>query len=68
MRDDARNWEALLARLFVDEELRARFKRDPKAVALEFGLEASTTDAFADTDWIGLDLAAGSYRRKRERR
>jgi hypothetical protein len=67
MRDSAQSLEALLARLFVDEELRTRFKRDPKSVGREFGLDESSLAALADADWVGLDLAARSYSRKRAR-
>lgn len=67
LRDEAQSWECLLARLFVDEELRARFKRDPKLVGREFGLDESAVAALADIDCVGLDLAARSYQHKRAR-
>jgi hypothetical protein len=65
MRDPAQSWECLLARLFVDAELLARFKRDPQSVGREFGLDESALAALADADWVGLDLAARSYSHKR---
>jgi hypothetical protein len=65
MRDEAQSWESLLARLFVDEELRRRFKLDPHRVGKEFGLDESALAAIAGTDWVGLDLAARSYHHKR---
>jgi hypothetical protein len=67
MRDSAQNWESLLARLFVDEPLRARFKQDPTLVGREFGLDESALASLADADWVGLDLAARSYSHKRKR-
>jgi hypothetical protein len=66
--DDAQRLESLLARLFVDEELRARFKQDPDCVGKEFGLDGSALVALANADWVGLDLAARSYAHKRTRR
>ena len=68
MRDEAQSWENLLARLFVDEELRARFKADPTCVGKEFGLDDRALAAFANADWVGLDLAARSYAHKRTRK
>ncbi len=65
MRDEAQSWENLLARLFVDVELRARFKREPGSVGAEFGLGEAALVALANTDWVGLDLAATSYSHKR---
>ncbi|HTU67396.1 MAG TPA: hypothetical protein VMF52_15720 [Steroidobacteraceae bacterium] len=67
MRDPDVLGEELLARLFTDAEFRARFRRDPAGTGREFGLDAASIDAFARADWIGLDLAARSYQRKRER-
>jgi len=68
MRDPAQSAETLLARLFTDESLRARFKLDPRAVAREFGLDDAEIAAFASADLVGLDLAADSYSHKRSRR
>jgi hypothetical protein len=68
MRDPSYAWESLLARLFTDNAFRARFTRDPMNVGRELGLDASALAAFADADWVGLELAARSYERKRTRR
>lgn len=68
MRDLAQQQEVLLARLFVDQKFRARFKIDPVAAARELGLDESAVAAFANADWVGLDLAARSYTKKREGR
>lgn len=65
MHDVDQRWEILLARLFVDAELRARLRADPGAVAGEHGLDAGALASFAGADWAGLDLAARSYRHKR---
>ena len=65
MRDPAQACEALLARLFVDEALRARFEREPRRVGEEFGLDEASLAVLANTDWVGLDLAAKSYAHKR---
>jgi len=68
MRDVAQSWESLLARLFVDAELRARFKRDPACVGREFGLDERALAALTNADWTGLDLAARSYAHKQAQR
>ncbi len=65
MRESDQGWEILLARLFTDAQLRARFKRDPRAVGEEFGLDESALTAVENADWVGLDLAARSYAHKR---
>jgi len=68
MRDEAQRWESLLARLFVDAELRARFRREPTRVGMEFGLDESALASLANADWVGLDLAARSYAHKQTER
>jgi hypothetical protein len=68
MRSEARNWEALLARLFVDPPLRARFRAEPEAVGREFGLDERAMASLGTIDWVGLDLAAESYSNKRAQR
>jgi putative modified peptide len=65
MHDSARASEDLLARLFTDEEFRARFKQDPQGVGRELGLDEAALAALEQTDWVGLDLAARSYSHKR---
>ncbi len=66
MRSSAQACEDLLARLFTDAELRARFREDAHGVGRELGLDEAAVAALALTDWVGLDLAARSYSRKRE--
>ena len=65
-RDQA--WEVLLARLFADAGFRARFKRDRVAAGRELGLDDGALASFETADWVGLDLAARSYARKRHRK
>jgi len=57
--------EAFLARLYVDERLRARFLDDPVREAMEFGLDAETARRLLTIDRDGLELAAESFARKR---
>ena len=66
MRSPAQACEDLLARLFTDAEFRARFKQDPHAAGRELGLDDAALAKLADTDWVGLELAARSYSHKRE--
>lgn len=65
MRSSAQACEDLLARLFTDAELRARFRRDPQGIGREQGLDEAALAALERTDWVGLDLAARSYSHKR---
>ncbi len=66
MRSSAESCEDLLARLFTDVEFCARFKQDPQGVGRELGLDDAALAALEQTDWVGLELAASSYARKRE--
>jgi hypothetical protein len=65
MGSSTRASEELLARLFTDATFRARFQQDPQRVGREFGLEDSVLATLPQTDWVGLELAAQSYARKR---
>lgn len=58
--------QAFLARLYVDDALRARFLADPSAEARRAGLDDAETAALAAIDREGLALAARSYAAKRE--
>ena len=60
--------EAYLARLYVDEKVRARFLFDPRNEARRAGLEPSECDDLARLDCVGLELAARSYAAKRKRK
>ena len=65
MHDRDVGWETLLARLFVDPDFRARFRDDRASAARELGLDEAALSSFETADWVGLDLAARSYARKR---
>jgi hypothetical protein len=66
MRSPAQACEDLLARLFTDAVFRARFRREPHGIGRELGLDEAAVATLAQTDWIGLDLAARSYSQKRQ--
>jgi hypothetical protein len=68
MRSAEQASEDLLARLFTDAEFRARFRRDPRAMGRELGLDAAALASLENTDWVGLELAAHSYAHKRDAR
>lgn len=58
-------FEAFLARLYADDDLRSRFLADPTDVARAAGLSAREVEALAAIDRTGLELAGRSYARKR---
>jgi hypothetical protein len=58
--------ERFLARLYTDAKLRRDFLARPEAVALAAGLDPEGAADLARIDRDGLELAAESYRRKRE--
>ena len=57
--------EALLARLYTDAELRARFLADPLSVSCGAGLDENEAASLQAIDRVGLELAADSYAHKR---
>jgi hypothetical protein len=61
-------FEAFLARLYVDAEVRGRFLADPRAQAAAAGLSAEEIEALVQIDRVGLALAAESFARKRRGR
>lgn len=61
-------FEALLARIYVDADTRSRFLADPRRVAAEAGLGGAEARALEAIDRVGLELAAESFARKRARR
>ena len=65
MRNSGMACEDVLAKLFTDPEFRARFRADPDGVGREAGLDEASRAALANTDWVGLELAARSYHHKR---
>jgi hypothetical protein len=61
----AQKLEEFLARLYVDDQARARFLTDPAREASNAGLTAADCTALENIDVIGLELAAESFARKR---
>jgi hypothetical protein len=61
----AQKLEDFLARLYVDDQARARFLADPSREVSNAGLTASDCAALENIDLIGLELAAESFARKR---
>ena len=61
-------FEAFLARLYVEDDLRERFLAEPRAVALAAGLNAQEAAAIADIDRMGLHVAAESFAAKRRQK
>ncbi len=58
-------FESLLARIYVDAQARARFLTDPCGEAAKVGLTEEECIALEQIDRVGLELAAGSFERKR---
>ena len=59
-------FEAFLARLYVDGETRSRFLEDPASEAERAGLSPEERQSLTRLDWVGLELAAQSFERKRQ--
>ena len=57
--------EAVLARLYVEPEFRARFLAAPEATLAASGLTPEECRALAGLDRVGLALAADSFAIKR---
>ena len=57
--------EAFMARLYVDDELRAAFLAQPEPVLQAAGLDEHTRAALQSIDREGLVLAARSFASKR---
>lgn len=60
--------EAFLAKIYVDEQARARFLADIRGEAAKAGLSESEIAALEQIDRVGLELTARSLERKRQRR
>jgi hypothetical protein len=58
--------QAFLARIYVDDVLRARFLSDPGAEARAAGLAPNEVEALGRIDRVGLALASASFARKRD--
>jgi hypothetical protein len=61
----AQKFEAFLAKLYVDDQARARFVVDPRREGLKAGLREDECAALEKIDMPGLELAAASFARKR---
>jgi hypothetical protein len=66
-RDAARALEAFLARVYVDEGLRARVIADPRSAGRDAGLREQQCEQLAGLDVAGVVLAARSFAGKRRR-
>jgi len=64
----ASQFEAFLAKVYVDESARAKFLADARGEAIKAGLTAQEVEAVERIDRVGLDLLAKSLERKRRRR
>ena len=62
------NFEAFVARLYVDAAARRRFLADPPREAAAAGLTDEEIAAAVGIDRVGLELAAASFAQKRRRR
>ena len=60
--------EKFLASLYVDAELRARFLEAPREEAARAGLNEEQCEALTKIDRVGLEMAARSFARKREKK
>ena len=61
----AQKFEAFLAKLYVDDQARSRFLADPRREVLSAGLTEDDCAALEKIDFVGLELAAQSFARKR---
>jgi hypothetical protein len=61
-------FEALLAKIYVDADYRARFLADPRGTARLAGLSEAECESLASIDRTGLEMAANSFSRKREQK
>jgi len=64
----AKQFEAFLARLYVDAGSRARLRSNPLAEAKNAGLSNAESKALENIDWVGLEMASQSFANKRELR
>ena len=62
----ANQLEAFLARLYVDADARANFKANPRAESKKAGLSDEQCTSLENLDWIGLEMAARSFAKKRQ--
>jgi len=60
-----RNFESFLAHLYVDADLRARFRAAPQVEARKAGLDAGELRSLETLDWTSVELAARGFAKKR---
>jgi hypothetical protein len=60
--------EKFLASLYVDAKLRARFLDAPLEEARRAGLNSAQCEALVAIDRVGLQMAAHSFERKRQKK
>ena len=60
-------FEAFLAKIYVDARARAEFLADPIAAARKAQLTDAECEALLAIDRTGLEMAAASFARKREK-
>ncbi|PYO29966.1 MAG: hypothetical protein DMD86_14145 [Candidatus Rokuibacteriota bacterium] len=60
-------FEAVLARLYVDDAFRRSFLADPAGEAARAGLDPDEARALAEVDAVDLEMAARSFAHKRAR-
>jgi hypothetical protein len=60
--------EKFLATLYVDAKARARFLESPREEAARAGLNPEQCEALVHIDRVGLEMAANSFARKRQKR
>ena len=66
--DMSPQFEAFVARLYVDETLRLRFLADARGEAARAGLSLNEIEAVERIDRTGLELAAHGFEHKRRQR
>jgi hypothetical protein len=64
----AQRLEVFLARIYVDEGARARFRSDPEREARAAGLSEEEIGSLGSIDWDALELAARSFANKRRQK
>ena len=60
--------EKFLATLYVDPDIRERFLTAPREEAARAGLNPVQCDAMVKIDRVGLEMAARSFERKRQKK
>ena len=61
-------FETFLARIYVDENARAKFLADPRGEAMKAGLTAQQVEDLMKIDRDGLEMFAASLKRKKQSR